>query len=87
MLDYPLFREAERAALWDYCLELTGKSRATCTFDGLRHPALKALWWFASRGRGLPPTPEDATLYLDYLSLHVNIKGLVECARGAIAFM
>jgi hypothetical protein len=85
--DYPSFREAERAALRDYCLELTGESRATSTLDGLRHPALKALWWFASRGCALPPTPEDATMYLAYLALHVNTKGSVECARGAIAFM
>jgi hypothetical protein len=84
--DFSMFRAVERAGLRGYCLALSGEARAKKTINDMRHPALKALWWFASRRCSLPPTPDDVADYLTYLAMHVNTIGSVECARGAIAF-
>lgn len=55
------FLAREREQLQSAFLDLAGESRRPRTLSNLRHPALKALWWFASRRRQLPPTCEDVT--------------------------
>ncbi len=83
--EFAAFRAAERTGLRDFHLALAGEARAQRTLEGLRHPALKALWWFASRGCVLPPTPDDAANYLTFTARERNNIGSVECARGAIS--
>jgi hypothetical protein len=83
--------EDYRAAVSDgaqaYLLELSGESRSARTLGNLRHAAFKALWWFASMGRALPPAPEDVAEYLAFLAKIVDTIGSVEDARGAIGFL
>jgi len=70
------YRAAERADLREFHLTLTG------TINDMRHPAIKALWWFASRRCSRPPTPNYVANYLTYLAKHMDNIGSVECARG-----
>jgi hypothetical protein len=78
---------AERTALQQLLLDLAGESRRPRTLANLRHPALKALWWLASRRRHLPPTSEDIAEYLAFLSRDVDTIGSISDARGAIGFL
>ncbi len=57
--------------------ELAGESRRPRTLINLRHPALKALWWLASRRRQLPPTCGDVTDHLTFLATSVDTSGSV----------
>ena len=50
-----VFREQETRRLEDIARALGGEARAARTMHGLRNPALKALWWLASRGHGGNP--------------------------------
>jgi hypothetical protein len=55
---------------------------------GLRNPALKALWWLASRGHGVnPPPPAAIRLYLTFLVDCRANKGAVETAAQALSFL
>ena len=85
--DHEDFLASEQRELRDYLDSLAGEARAACTLAGLRNPALKALWWFASRQRPLPPSTDDAAEYLAYLTQHVDTIGAVECARNAISYL
>ena len=80
-------RARESAELRALLLELAGESRQASTLQGLRHPAMKALWWFASRDIPLPPSSDEVALYLAYLSREVNTIGSVSDARSAIGFI
>ena len=81
------FLAREREQLQGAFLELAGESRRPRTLSNLRHPALKALWWFASRRRQLPPTCGDVTDYLTFLTGKVDTTGSVADARGALGFL
>ena len=48
-------REQETRRLEDIARALGGEARAARTMRALRNPALKALWWLASRGHGINP--------------------------------
>jgi hypothetical protein len=81
------FLAREREQPQSVFLELAGESRRPRTLNNLRHPALKALWWFASRRRRLPPTCGDVTDYLTFLTTTVDTTGSVADARGALGFL
>ena len=81
------FRHATAAECDALLIELSGESLRQGTLDNLRHPAYKALWWFAAMGRQMPPTAEDVAQYLAYLSDKVDSVGSVAGARGAIGFL
>ena len=81
------FLAREREQLQSKFLELAGESRRPRTLSNLRHPALKALWWFASRRRRLPPTCGDVTDYLTVLTTTVDTTGSVADALGALGFL
>ena len=76
-----VFREQETRRLEDIARALGGEARAARAMRGLRNPALKALWWLASRGHGIiPPPPAAIRIYLTFLvDLRAN-KGAVETA-------
>ena len=80
-------RSRTHSELQQYLLELSGEARAKSTIDGHKYPALKALWWWASQGRRLPPTPDDAAEYLAFLAKTINTTGAVECASNAIGYV
>jgi hypothetical protein len=81
------FLTREREQLQSAFLELAGESRRPRTLNNLRHPALKALWWLASRRRQLPPSCGDVTDYLTFLTTKVDTIGSVADARGALGFL
>ena len=81
------FLAREREQLQSAFLELAGESRRPRTLNNLRHPALKALWWLASRRRQLPPSCGDVTDYLTFLATKVDTTGSVADARGALGFL
>ena len=81
------FLAREREQLQSAFLELAGESRRPRTLINLRHPALKALWWFASRWRQPPPTCGDVTDYLTFLATSIDTTGSVADARSAIGFL
>ena len=85
--DVDHFRDATAAECQALLIELSGESLRESTLDNLRFPAYKALWWFASMGRQMPPTAEDVAQYLAYLSGKVDSIGSVADARGAIGFL
>lgn len=80
-------REAMKADMQSYLLDLAGESRAQSTLEGMRNPGLKAIWWLAANGRPLPPTADDVAEYLAFLCRTVNTIGSVACARDAISYM
>jgi hypothetical protein len=66
------FLAKEREQLQSAFLELVGESRQPRTLSNLRHPALKALSWFAIR--------RDVTDYLTFLTGKVDTsKGCTTC--------
>lgn len=85
--DFASFIAAEKASLQAYLLGLAGEARASSTLAHLRHPALKALWWLASRGRPLPPAGDDVAEYLAYLARTQDTIGSVECASNALGYL
>ena len=83
-----VFREQETRRLEDIARALVGEARAARTMRGLRNPALKALWWLASRGHGVnPPPPAAIRLYLTFLVDRRANKGAVETAAQALSFL
>ena len=61
---FTVFREQETRRLEELARALGGDARAVRSMRALRNPALKALWWLASRGHGInlptsrhPPLP------------------------------
>ena len=75
------FLATEREQLRLDWLDLAGSAWAPSTLQGLRNPALKALWFLASRGFPLPPPPLAVTNYLTWLAVNVDTAGAVEVAR------
>ena len=81
------FLATEREQLRLDWLDLAGSAWAPSTLQGLRNPALKALWFLASRGFSLPPPPLAVTNYLTWLAVNVDTTGAVEVARQAVNFL
>ena len=81
------FLATEREQLRLDWLDLAGSAWAPSTLQGLRNPALKALWFLASRGFPLPPPPLAVTNYLTWLAVNVDTTGAVEVARQAVNFL
>jgi len=79
--------EAERAHLRRRLVEIASEARAASTIQGYRHPALKFLWWMATRQRSLPPSSEDVAEYLVFLSDLVDTVGAVSTAQSAISYL
>ena len=83
-----IFREHEARRLEELARVLGGEARAARTMRGLRNPALKALWWLASRGHGInPPPPAAIRLYLTFLVDLRACKGAVDTASQALSFL
>jgi hypothetical protein len=81
------FRAGEDVRLQTILRDLAGESIAPSTLRSLKNPALKAVWWLASRGKALPPAADDVALYLTYLSSEVNTIGSASDARQALGFL
>jgi hypothetical protein len=85
--EFSSYLARELSDIREHFLEISGEARAKRTMDKLHYPGLKALWWWASRHRHLPPTQLDVTDYLTYLEMHVGTTGSVELAREAIGVL
>jgi hypothetical protein len=80
----PEFLSRERAHLSAVYDDLAGHARAPRTVRNLKNPALKLLWFLASRGRPLPPSAGDLIDYLAFLSVEREALGAITAARGAL---
>ena len=78
------FLSRERARLSSVYDDLAGHARATRTVRNLKNPALKLLWFLASRDRPLPPSAGDLIDYLAFLSVEREALGAITAARGAL---
>ena len=78
---------AERSHLRQRLVELAGEARAAQTITNLKHPALKLLWWMATRHRTLPPSGDDMAEYLVFLADTRNTVGAATAARQAASYL
>ena len=78
---------AERAHLRQRLIDYAGEARAPATIQGYRHPALKFLWWMATRQRPLPPSCDDAAEYFVFIADLVDTVGSVAKARSALSYL
>jgi hypothetical protein len=88
----PAGREAERQAeqvhLDTVLAHLSGEMRAERTHANLNNPALKLIWWLASRGHDLnSPTPHALASYLAFLFDDRGNLGALQQAREALGLL
>ena len=55
--------------------------------NNLRNPALKLLWFLASRGHGFPPTASAAASYLTSVAVERGCIGAVATAKNALSYL
>ena len=80
-------RRREREVYGAAHREHVGAARAPKTVMDRRNPALRMLWHFAAMGCVLPPTGNDATIYLSKLAVERDNVGAVQSAKTAWSYV
>mmetsp|Transcript_73989 Transcript_73989/g.139860 ORF Transcript_73989/g.139860 Transcript_73989/m.139860 type:complete len:468 (+) Transcript_73989:167-1570(+) len=80
------FRQRERLELQSAHRGFLGLAREKRTISNLRNPALKLLWWCASRRCNFPPSANDVALYCAKLATSQNTIGAVASAKNALSY-
>ena len=81
------FLIAESAKLHDKHKEFLDAARAKRTVANLRNPALKLLWFLASRGHSFPPTPSAAASYFTFIAMKRDCIGAVATSKNALSYL
>ena len=81
------FLAAEAAHLAGLVGGFLGTARAERTFANLRNPAIKLIWFLASRGCALPPTANEVAAYYAKVAEISNTVGGVAMAKSALSML
>ena len=82
-----VFLAAEAAHLAGLVGGFLGTARAERTFANLRNPAIKLIWFLASRGCALPPTANEVAAYYAKVAEISNTVGGVAMAKSALSML